>query len=173
MNVSACFYSEECVLYAYNACVHDCKVQWLFILSCRQCFISEFLSWYVLQVTHIIYETHFNRSMVLSPVSCVCVSDPTHTTCGDPGTPLFGNLNNSQGYQVWKCGHTRQVIYLYWKKTWNSFSYLYSSLCVCLLYYAVILCLWFSSVDCKVKGNHSVFSDTVILRLVVIFCTEF
>uniref|UniRef100_A0A8C6L3G6 CUB and Sushi multiple domains 2 n=1 Tax=Nothobranchius furzeri TaxID=105023 RepID=A0A8C6L3G6_NOTFU len=29
--------------------------------------------------------------------SCI---DPSHTTCGDPGTPLFGNQNNSQGYQV-------------------------------------------------------------------------
>uniref|UniRef100_A0A4W6D789 CUB and Sushi multiple domains 2 n=1 Tax=Lates calcarifer TaxID=8187 RepID=A0A4W6D789_LATCA len=29
--------------------------------------------------------------------SCI---DPTHTTCGDPGTPLFGNQNNSQGYQI-------------------------------------------------------------------------
>uniref|UniRef100_G3NWU6 CUB and Sushi multiple domains 2 n=1 Tax=Gasterosteus aculeatus aculeatus TaxID=481459 RepID=G3NWU6_GASAC len=29
--------------------------------------------------------------------SCI---DPTHTTCGDPGTPLFGNQNNSQGFQV-------------------------------------------------------------------------
>uniref|UniRef100_A0A3B4AL78 Uncharacterized protein n=1 Tax=Periophthalmus magnuspinnatus TaxID=409849 RepID=A0A3B4AL78_9GOBI len=29
--------------------------------------------------------------------SCI---DPTHTTCGDPGTPLFGNQNNTQGYQV-------------------------------------------------------------------------
>uniref|UniRef100_A0A3P8W543 CUB and Sushi multiple domains 2 n=1 Tax=Cynoglossus semilaevis TaxID=244447 RepID=A0A3P8W543_CYNSE len=29
--------------------------------------------------------------------SCI---DPTHTTCGDPGSPLFGNQNNSQGYQI-------------------------------------------------------------------------
>uniref|UniRef100_A0A674NBB4 CUB and Sushi multiple domains 2 n=1 Tax=Takifugu rubripes TaxID=31033 RepID=A0A674NBB4_TAKRU len=29
--------------------------------------------------------------------SCI---DPTHTSCGDPGTPLFGNQNNTQGYQV-------------------------------------------------------------------------
>uniref|UniRef100_A0A8C6TIS3 CUB and Sushi multiple domains 2 n=1 Tax=Neogobius melanostomus TaxID=47308 RepID=A0A8C6TIS3_9GOBI len=29
--------------------------------------------------------------------SCI---DPTHTTCGDPGAPLFGNQNNSQGYQI-------------------------------------------------------------------------
>uniref|UniRef100_A0A667WX46 CUB and Sushi multiple domains 2 n=1 Tax=Myripristis murdjan TaxID=586833 RepID=A0A667WX46_9TELE len=29
--------------------------------------------------------------------SCI---DPSHTTCGDPGTPLFGNQNNSQGYQI-------------------------------------------------------------------------
>uniref|UniRef100_A0AAZ3QFV8 CUB and Sushi multiple domains 2 n=1 Tax=Oncorhynchus tshawytscha TaxID=74940 RepID=A0AAZ3QFV8_ONCTS len=33
--------------------------------------------------------------------SCLlCVSDPSHTTCGDPGTPLFGNQNNTQGYQI-------------------------------------------------------------------------
>uniref|UniRef100_A0A4W5MVQ5 Sushi domain-containing protein n=1 Tax=Hucho hucho TaxID=62062 RepID=A0A4W5MVQ5_9TELE len=35
--------------------------------------------------------------------SCI---DPSHTTCGDPGTPLFGNQNNTQGYQVtvlWGC----------------------------------------------------------------------
>uniref|UniRef100_UPI001EAE8F84 CUB and sushi domain-containing protein 2-like n=1 Tax=Oncorhynchus gorbuscha TaxID=8017 RepID=UPI001EAE8F84 len=30
----------------------------------------------------------------------LCVSDPSHTTCGDPGTPLFGNQNNTQGYQI-------------------------------------------------------------------------
>ncbi|XP_017162838.1 CUB and sushi domain-containing protein 2 [Poecilia reticulata] len=29
--------------------------------------------------------------------SCI---DPSHTTCGDPGIPLFGNQNNSQGYQI-------------------------------------------------------------------------
>uniref|UniRef100_A0A669EUV2 CUB and Sushi multiple domains 2 n=1 Tax=Oreochromis niloticus TaxID=8128 RepID=A0A669EUV2_ORENI len=29
--------------------------------------------------------------------SCI---DPSHTTCGDSGTPLFGNQNNSQGYQI-------------------------------------------------------------------------
>ncbi|XP_067112326.1 CUB and sushi domain-containing protein 2 [Osmerus mordax] len=29
--------------------------------------------------------------------SCI---DPSHTTCVDPGTPLFGNLNNTQGYQI-------------------------------------------------------------------------
>uniref|UniRef100_A0AAZ3Q759 CUB and Sushi multiple domains 2 n=1 Tax=Oncorhynchus tshawytscha TaxID=74940 RepID=A0AAZ3Q759_ONCTS len=29
--------------------------------------------------------------------SCI---DPSHTTCGDPGTPLFGNQNNTQGYQI-------------------------------------------------------------------------
>ncbi|XP_023131571.2 CUB and sushi domain-containing protein 1 [Amphiprion ocellaris] len=29
--------------------------------------------------------------------SCI---DPSHTTCVDPGTPLFGNQNNSQGYQI-------------------------------------------------------------------------
>ncbi|CAJ1083788.1 CUB and sushi domain-containing protein 2 [Xyrichtys novacula] len=29
--------------------------------------------------------------------SCI---DPTHTTCGDPGIPLFGNQNNTQGYQI-------------------------------------------------------------------------
>uniref|UniRef100_A0A672G2T7 CUB and sushi domain-containing protein 1-like n=1 Tax=Salarias fasciatus TaxID=181472 RepID=A0A672G2T7_SALFA len=29
--------------------------------------------------------------------SCI---DPSHTACGDPGTPLFGNQNNSQGYQI-------------------------------------------------------------------------
>lgn len=28
------------------------------------------------------------------------LADPTHTSCGDPGTPLFGNQNNTQGYQV-------------------------------------------------------------------------
>lgn len=27
-------------------------------------------------------------------------SDPSHTTCADPGVPLFGNQNNTQGYQV-------------------------------------------------------------------------
>ncbi|XP_016400283.1 CUB and sushi domain-containing protein 1-like, partial [Sinocyclocheilus rhinocerous] len=29
--------------------------------------------------------------------SCI---DPSHTSCVDPGTPLFGHQNNSQGYQV-------------------------------------------------------------------------
>uniref|UniRef100_A0A8C5CBQ3 CUB and Sushi multiple domains 2 n=1 Tax=Gadus morhua TaxID=8049 RepID=A0A8C5CBQ3_GADMO len=29
--------------------------------------------------------------------SCI---DPSHTTCGDPGIPMFGSQNNSQGYQV-------------------------------------------------------------------------
>ncbi|KAK0153135.1 CUB and sushi domain-containing protein 2 [Merluccius polli] len=29
--------------------------------------------------------------------SCI---DPSHTTCGDPGIPLFGSQNNSQGYQI-------------------------------------------------------------------------
>uniref|UniRef100_A0A6Q2X998 CUB and Sushi multiple domains 2 n=1 Tax=Esox lucius TaxID=8010 RepID=A0A6Q2X998_ESOLU len=29
--------------------------------------------------------------------SCI---DPSHTSCVDPGTPLFGTQNNSQGYQV-------------------------------------------------------------------------
>uniref|UniRef100_A0A672MWW3 CUB and Sushi multiple domains 2 n=1 Tax=Sinocyclocheilus grahami TaxID=75366 RepID=A0A672MWW3_SINGR len=29
--------------------------------------------------------------------SCI---DPSHTSCVDPGTPLFGHQNNSQGYQI-------------------------------------------------------------------------
>ncbi|KAG5855860.1 hypothetical protein ANANG_G00001150 [Anguilla anguilla] len=29
--------------------------------------------------------------------SCI---DPTHTSCADPGAPLFGHVNNSQGYQI-------------------------------------------------------------------------
>ncbi|XP_023815635.1 CUB and sushi domain-containing protein 2 isoform X1 [Oryzias latipes] len=29
--------------------------------------------------------------------SCI---DPSHTTCSDPSTPLFGNQNNSQGFQI-------------------------------------------------------------------------
>lgn len=33
------------------------------------------------------------------------LADPTHTSCGDPGTPLFGNQNNTQGYQVWIHGN--------------------------------------------------------------------
>lgn len=30
------------------------------------------------------------------------VLDPSHTSCVDPGTPLFGYQNNTQGYQVSK-----------------------------------------------------------------------
>lgn len=52
-----------------------------------------------------------NMRVVITEFSCACLSDPSHTTCGDPGTPLFGNQNNSQGYQVWICGHTRNWIH--------------------------------------------------------------
>lgn len=27
-------------------------------------------------------------------------SDPSHTSCVDPGIPMFGSQNNTQGYQV-------------------------------------------------------------------------
>lgn len=38
----------------------------------------------------------------LSPKSLsLFLTDPSLTTCADPGVPLFGMQNNSQGYQVW------------------------------------------------------------------------
>lgn len=40
--------------------------------------------------------TNNNKRFACVPDS----SDPSHTTCADPGVPLFGNQNNTQGYQV-------------------------------------------------------------------------
>ncbi|KAG7258552.1 hypothetical protein CRUP_029515 [Coryphaenoides rupestris] len=38
---------------------------------------------------------------------CFRESHPSHTTCADPGIPLFGSQNNSQGYQVGTGAQTR------------------------------------------------------------------
>lgn len=53
--------------------------------------------------------------------------DPSHTTCADPGVPLFGNQNNSQGYQV--CEHVamQEIEFMHWTKI-SSFTARYAVL---------------------------------------------